>query len=51
MDGLTAAWREMESDRDLLREMGRNARRKIETDYEAMSHLDRLTDIYRSIAA
>ena len=41
----------MEADRDRLREMGVNARRLIETEYEAALHLERLTDIYRSVAA
>ncbi len=51
VDDLAAAWHRMEADRDRLREMGANARCRIETEYEAASHLERLTDIYRSVAA
>ncbi len=48
---LAERWRGMWQNRAGLKEMGRNARRRAEREYEASQHLARITDIYRSVAA
>lgn len=51
VDGLARAWESLESSRDRLREMGANARRRIETEFDRDSHVSHLVDLYRGLAA